>query len=166
MRSFDNDGKLLCDVQAKIFETSLNYPASSPIFIRRFMNSTVAEAMDDVHYLDRSDSPDAVFAEIDRQYGATSYGKIKYSANELNWIGYLYRYWAYTYEWSSKNIYQTVSAREMDRLYQAYHTLDPAQAIERILEAKGLCIQTNEKDVNRICEGAAILRRIREESAQ
>ncbi len=166
MRSFDNDGKLLCDMQAKIFETSLNYPASSPIFIRRFMNSTVAEAMDDVHYLDRSDSPDAVFAEIDRQYGATSYGKIKYSANELDWIGYLYRYWAYTYEWSSKKIYQTVSAREMDRLYQVYHTLDPAQAIERILEAKGLCIQTNEKDVNRICEGAAILRRIREESAQ
>lgn len=161
MKAFDSNGKLLCDMQAKVFEASLDYPPSSPIFIRRFMNSTVGEAMDNVRYLDGSDNPNAIFDELDGQYGPTSYGVIKYSANELNWIGYLYRYWAYTYEWPSRKIYQIAGAREMDRLYQVYHTLDPAQAIERILEAKGIGVQVEKKDADRIREGVAILRRIR-----
>ena len=44
---------------------------------------------------------------------------------------------------------------ELRKLYYPYHSLDPAQAVERIMEAKGL---TEPDDIQR---GVEILRRIR-----
>ena len=38
----------------------------------------------------------------------------------------------------SKRIYKIIQARELGALYHPYHSLDPAQAIERICEAKGI----------------------------
>lgn len=72
-----------------------------------------------------------------REFGESSYGKIKYSEDELYWIGYIYRYWCYTREKSSKQVYRIVKPAELRQLYFPYHSLAPSQAIERILEAKG-----------------------------
>lgn len=69
-------------------------------------------------------------------------------------MGYLYRYWAYTYEISSKHVYKQMKANELRKLYYPYHSLDPAQAIERILESKGI----EEEDY--IEKGVRILREI------
>ena len=96
------------------------------------------------------------FDELDHQYGASEYGQIKYSAETLYWIGYIYRYWAYTHEKSSKQVYRLAKPQELAQLYFPYHSLDPAQAIERILEAKGV---TYEDDIAR---GVRIMRMVRE----
>lgn len=53
----------------------------------------------------------------------------RYSANELYWIGYLYRYWAYTRECGSKSVYKIIKPGDLKKLYFPYHSLDPAQAI-------------------------------------
>jgi hypothetical protein len=75
---------------------------------------------------------------IEEEYGHSKYGSVKYTKNELYWIGYIYRYYSYTYELSSVHVYKIVKPKELRSLFLPYHTMDPAQAIERILEAKNL----------------------------
>ena len=65
-------------------------------------------------------------------------GSIKYSEDSLYWMGYLYRYWCYTYQAKSRSVYKIIQAEELHSLYLPYHTLDPGTAIRRILEAKNL----------------------------
>ena len=94
MKKIDNDGLLLCEMQAKAFELSCEAQSTS--------------------------------------------SEIFNSPNELYWIGYIYRYYAYTYDKTSRQVYKTVKPKELRGLFLPYHTMDPAQAIDRILEAKGL----------------------------
>ena len=47
MKKINRDGLLLCDLQAKTFESAVDLTSvSSEIFIRRFMNSKIAKSMD------------------------------------------------------------------------------------------------------------------------
>ena len=96
---------------------------------------------------------------VTEEYKASKYGSVKYSWEEMYWIGYLYRYFSYTYNKSSKQVYKIVKPKELRKLYPAYHTLGVDQAIERILEAKGINPQENELE-----RQYAIFKRIREES--
>lgn len=146
MRTFDNDGRILCNLQAEIFMKSIEYPTSSPIFIRRYMNSEYCEQLDGRAFLNGSVNTDNVFSSLDEQYGQTKYGETKYSSSELNWIGYLYRYWAYVYGYSSKAVFRLANGREMHELYYAYHSLDPAAAIERIMESKNQNVEKSPED--------------------
>ena len=49
-----------------------------------------------------------------------------------------FRYFVITYELTSMQVYKIVKPKELKGLFLPYHTMDPSQAIERILEAKGL----------------------------
>ncbi len=159
MKSIDSYGLRICAFQAGLFEKSVsNLDCSSKIFIRRFMYSDLASRMDsDGYYFDATGIEDA-FDELERQYGITKYGKLKYSADEMHWIGYIYRYWAYTHEKSSKQLFKYIKPEKLRDLYFPYHSLDPAQAIGRILEANGIDIN------NQIARGVEILRRVRKKS--
>ncbi len=139
MKKIDNDGLLLCEIQAKAFELSGDAQnTSSEIFIRRFMNSNVAKQLDNMTVLQSNIQAADLLDLIDEEYGKLEYGSVKYNANELYWIGYIYRYYAYIYGKTSKQVYKNVKPKELRGLFLPYHTMDPAQAIDRILEAKGL----------------------------
>ena len=154
----DRDGLLLCDIQAKAFELALtSTDCSSEIFIRRFMYSEVARQMDNLSFLDTNLQAKDITDSIDSQFGRTAYGSVKYSANEMHWIGYIYRYFAYTYKKSSIQVFKIVKPKELRGLFLSYHTMDPAKAIERILEAKGIAMD-EESELQRQYE---ILKRIR-----
>ena len=58
-----------------------------------------------------------------------------YDSESLFWIGYTYRYWHFLTNDNSESIVKKCNAEMMHTLYPAYHTLDCAQAIERIIEA-------------------------------
>ncbi len=139
MTAMDEMGLKLCKVQARIFsQSTASAQCSSPVFIRRFMNSDIAARMDRGSFLFEAVDEKGVFSEIEEEYGACSYGKVKFSENELYWLGYIYRYWCYTHQKTSKQVYKLIKPSELKALYFPYHSLDPAMAIERILEAKGL----------------------------
>ncbi len=158
MRSFDRDGRLLCEMQGTIFEQSAeNYDTSSAVFVRRYMNSDYAVRMDHAGNLDRPTDAQEAFESLDSQYGPSSYGSEKYVPDELYWIGYIYRYWAYTREISSKAIYRRFNVRDMHQVYYAYHTLDPENAIQRLTEAKNMPLN----DEQQLALAVEILRRIR-----
>lgn len=159
MRKIDNDGLLLCEMQAKVFELSgLEQNTSSAVFIRRFMNSDVAKQLDNLTILQSNTQAPDILKLIDEEYGKSEYGSVQYSLNELYWIGYIYRYYAYTYIKTSKQVYKIVKPKELRELFLPYHTMDPAQAIDRILEAKGL-VYADDYEEKRQFE---IFKRIRE----
>lgn len=139
MNKINRDGLLLCELQAETFEKSLTYEkTSSEVFIRRFMHSNIAKEFDNASILLTNLQPMDILEHIDEQYGVSDYGSVKYTVNEMYWIGYIYRYYTYTYEKTSLQVYRTVKPKELRGLFLLYHTMDPAQAIDRILEAKGL----------------------------
>ena len=97
----------LCQIQGKIFEESIgSLNCSSQVFIRRFMNSKVAKSFDDKSYLAQTSSMRDVYDELEEEYGAFSYGKEKFSMNEMHWIGYVFRCMSIAYGLSSKQIYK------------------------------------------------------------
>ena len=155
MRKIDETGLKLCKMQADVFsESAFREECSSLVFIRRFMNSQVAARMDTDGFLFESCDINSIFEDINIEFGEISYGQEKYSASELYWIGYIYRYWAYTHQKTSKQIYKIIKPKELKGLYYPYHSLDPAQAIERILEARGI------NEDNLTSRGVSILRNI------
>ena len=97
MKKIDKDGLLLCELQAKTFEKSRELTqSSSEIFIRRFMNSKICKSIDDGGILQTNMNDYDVVERVQEQYGESQYGSVKYTANELYWIGYIYRYYSYT----------------------------------------------------------------------
>lgn len=155
MREMDGNGLNLCDMQAKIFACTLKYTkCSSAVFIRRFMLSEFARRMDTGSVLYESSTIKDVYSEIEAEYGETAYGREQYSYDELYWMGYIYRYWCYIYQTSSKKVYRIILPGELRKLYFPYHSLDPKAAIERILEAKGI------ENEDMIAKGVKILRNI------
>ena len=113
--------------------------------------------MDDESILESNLQANDILQLVDEEYGVSHYGTVKYTHNEMYWIGYIYRYFAITYEFTSARVYKIVKPKELRELFLPYHTLDPSQAIERILEAKGLLLD-EEAELQRQYE---IFKRIR-----
>ena len=163
MKKIDKDGLLLCELQAKTFEMSIDATeVSSEIFIRRFMNSQISKSIDSCEILQTNMQAKDILERIEEQYGKSNYGSKRYTKNELYWIGYIYRYFSYTYEKSSVQIYNIVKPKELRALFLPYHTLDPSQAIERILEAKNHFIVDDKAEIGRQYK---IYKRIRDENS-
>ena len=160
MRKISKNGLLLCKLQAEAFENSIDkMDTSSEIFIRRFMKSEIAKRLDNESILESNIQANDILELINEEYGISNYGSVKYTRNEIYWIGYIYRYFAFTYEMSSAQVYKIVKPKELRGLFLPYHTMDPAQAIERILEAKEMIVD-EETELKRQYE---IFRRIRKE---
>lgn len=156
MRKMNHYGLKLCQFQAELFQNSIEETeCSSGIFVRRFMHSDLAKRMDTDGFLfDATDLQDAL-SEIEIEFGRSDYGKIKYGSEELYWTGYIYRYWSYINEKSSKQIYKIIKPDELRKLYFSYHSLDPEQVIERIKESKGV---KEEDDIQR---GVEVMKKVR-----
>ena len=159
MKKIDSFGLKMCSYQATLFEASVKHTkSSSAIFIRRFMNSDLAKRMDNISFLFDSLEVSSAIDEVEAQYGASSYGSKKYSIEEMHWIGYIYRYWACISDKSSKQIYKMLKPDQLKKLFFPYHSLDPAQAIERIMEELE---PAKEYDPSDIATGVAAMRKIR-----
>lgn len=161
MREMDEYGLKLCRYQAELFEESVgSTECSSKIFLRRFMLSDAARRMDADGFLLGAIDKAVVLDEIERQFGQSDYGKVKFSTEEMYWIGYIYRYWAYTKQKSSIQVYRIIKPDELRHLYYPYHSLDPGQTIERIIEQKNM---GEEDEIHR---GVEILKRVRAKRRQ
>ena len=87
MRTIDNDGLILCDLQSELFENSLILDCSSEIFIRRFMNSKIVKRFDSTQILDDTLTISNIYEHLVNEYGESSYGSTKYHLIfELNQI--------------------------------------------------------------------------------
>ena len=121
------------------------------------MKSKIAKRLDNGSVLESNIQANDILQFVDEEYGVSDYGTVKYTRNEMYWIGYIYRYFAIICELTSVQVYKIIKPKELRKLFFAYHTMDPSQAIERILEAKGYPIN-EEEELKRQYE---IFRRIR-----
>lgn len=161
MRRLSSEELKVCAFQGMVFQASAQTcDCGSAVFIRRFMNSRVASRMDADGLAGTPVSVCEVFDQLDGEYGSSAYGSERYSPDELHWIGYVYRYWCCCASMRSKAAFKVASGRKMRDLYAAYHTFDPVQAVERILEADGVVV--GEDSIER---GVRVLRGLRAHSS-
>ena len=161
MRTLDEYGLKMCQFQGDVFVLSRErVNCSSPIFIRRFMYSDAAVRMDSEGFLFEATGQEDIIDEITEQFGESSYGRTLFEREELYWIGYLYRYWCYTHKSSSRKLYRMVKPEELRKLYFPYHSLDPTQAIDRIIEANGM------SETDQIQKGVQLLRDLKRKKAR
>ncbi len=139
MKRLDSNDLLLCRMQGRLFEASSNMTlCGSAVFVRRFMNSQLADRMDSGTFLFESSTQELLFEELEQEFGPSSYGSARFAPDELYWMGYLYRYWACAFQTRSAHIFKCIGAKELRELFVPYHSLDPEQAIRRIAEAKAI----------------------------
>ena len=138
MEKIKPENLVLCKLQGNLFAKSAELDCSSPIFIRRFMNSKLAEQFDDGSIMQSAVSINGMFQLIEEEYGESHYGQKKYSPEELFWIGYIYRYWQCIYDIPSNQIYKTINGEELRALYYSYHTLSAGKCIQRIMDEKNV----------------------------
>lgn len=144
MKEFDHNGLMLAEYQGKLFEKSVELDCSSSIFIRRFLHSELLNDLDNNKSI--SFDINEGIKSILEQFGDSSYGKEKYSKAALFWIGYMYRYIAYTREQETSYIMKLFNHKQMNNVYYSYHTQDPEWCIKSLLNLNGMPEYTFDKN--------------------
>lgn len=125
----------LCDIQGRLFELSVDRKLGSADFIKAFMNSKTAKALDSSYNRMQWAGEEYLLEEvIEGAEGKLSLNVEVYSKDVIYWIGYIYRYWHYYTGESSKAIYKQASVETMKRNYLMFHTMAPEVAIEDLKE--------------------------------
>lgn len=128
----------LCDIQGRLFELSAENNYESTNFVKTFMTSEVAKALDSQYNRMQWAGEEYLLEELVDVSGdkLTEGGEI-YSKDILYWMGYLYRYWHYYANEDSAKIYKQAPAATMKRNYLMFHTMAPELAIEDLKEISG-----------------------------
>ncbi len=138
MREFDHTGLLLAEYQGKIFEKSTDLNCSTAVFIRRFIHSDFLKRMDTNDVSTLSFDVNEGINSIQKQFGDSDYGKIKYSKSALFWIGYMYRYISYTRGVTTKFVMSLFPYSQLNDVFYSFHTQDPEWCVHSLLEMNGL----------------------------
>ena len=125
----------LCDIQGRLFELSADNNYGSANFVKTFMTSEVAKALDSTYNRMQWAGEEYLLEELVAVSGEkiTNDGEV-YSKDVLYWMGYLYRYWHYYTKEDSSKIYKQAPVGTMKRNYLMFHTMAPELAIENLQE--------------------------------
>ena len=125
----------LCDIQGRLFELSADKNYGSAVFIKQFMTSSIAKALDSTYNRMQWVGEEYLLEEItDASNGKiTSNGEV-FSKDVLYWIGYTYRYWHYYTGEDSSNIYKQAPVEVLKRNYMMLHTMSSSLAVDALKE--------------------------------
>ena len=125
----------MCDIQGRLFELSADNNYGSTNFVKAFMTSEVAKALDSTYNRMQWAGEEYLLEELVDVAGdkLSKEGEI-FSKDILYWMGYLYRYWHYYTKEDSVKIYKQASVATMKRNYLMFHTMAPELAIEDLKE--------------------------------
>ena len=125
----------LCDIQGRLFELFAEKKYNSTAFIKAFMTSETAKALDSEYNRMQWAGEEYLLEEVVADAGdmLSADGEI-FSKDILYWIGYIYRYWHYYNGEDSAKIYKQAPIDTMKRNYMMFHTMDPVLAIEDLKE--------------------------------
>ncbi len=120
----------LCDIQGRLFELALKNKYDCPAFIKTFMNSQAAAALDDVYDRLQWAGEEYILEELEDEAKGLEKAGIIYNKEVMYWIGYIYRYWHYYTNENSREIYKIADAKTMSECWLGFHTLDVEMAID------------------------------------
>jgi len=124
----------LCDIQGRLFQLALKNGYDCPAFIKDFMNSRAAAALDDTYDRLQWAGEEYILEELNEEVGGLKKSDEIYSGEVMYWAGYTYRYWHYYTDESSKSIYKIADAKTMNECWLGFHTFDVEMAIDNLLE--------------------------------
>ena len=126
----------LCDIQGRLFKLSTRRGISSAEFIKVFMKSATAKALDSTYNRMQWAGEEYLLDEIVSSVGTEVFSKggAILSKDVLYWIGYIYRYWHFYTGEDSAKIYKQAPYDIMKRNYMIFHTMAPELAIDDLKE--------------------------------
>ncbi len=128
------DQRQLCDIQGRLFELALKNGYDCPVFIEYFMNSHAAACLDDIYDRLQWAGEEYILEELEDESGGLRKAGEVYSNEVMYWSGYIYRYWHYYKNQTSRRIYQMANAQIMNECWLGFHTLDVEMAIDDLEE--------------------------------
>jgi len=121
----------LCDIQGRLFKLSARRGISSAEFIKVFMKSTTAKALDSTYNRMQWAGEEYLLEEVIDEAGDRFEKPREVYAEELiYWIGYIYRYWHYVTGEYSKEIYKQAPVKTMKQNYARLYVMTPEEVIE------------------------------------
>lgn len=125
----------LCDIQGRIFKLSVRRGINSAEFIKVFMKSATAKALDSTYNRMQWAGEEYLLEEVIDEAGDRfeKLGEV-YEDELIYWIGYIYRYWHYVAGESSKEIYMQDPVKVMKKNYERLYMMTPEEVIEVLKE--------------------------------
>ena len=121
----------LCDIQGRLFKLSARRGIKSAEFIKVFMKSATAKALDSTYNRMQWAGEEYLLEEVIDEAGERFEKPGEVYAEELiYWIGYIYRYWHYVTGESSKEIDKQVPVKVMKQNYARFYMITPEEVIE------------------------------------
>lgn len=126
----------LCDIQGRLFKLSARRGISSAEFIKVFMKSATAKALDSTYNRMQWAGEEYLLEEVIDEAGDRfeKLGEV-YTEELIYWIGYIYRYWHYVTGESSKEIYKQAPVKVMKHNYVRLYMMTPEEVIEILKES-------------------------------
>lgn len=125
----------LCDVQGRLFVLSVVNSYGSEKFVKAFMKSETAKELDSSYNCKQCFGEEYLFDEaIEKAGDIFKENDEIYSSECVYWIGYIYRYWHYYANESSKEIYKQAPVKVMKQNYARLYMMTPEEVIERLKE--------------------------------
>ena len=127
----------LCDIQGILFKLSVQRGVNSAEFIKVFMKSATAKALDSTYNRMQWAGEEYLLEEVIDEAGDRfeKPGEV-YSEELIYWIGYIYRYWHYVTGESSKEIIKLASVKVMRQNYERLYMMTPEEVIKKLKEKK------------------------------
>ena len=125
----------LCDIQGRLFKLSARREISSAEFVKVFMKSATAKAVDSTYNRMQWAGEEYLLEEVidEARDRFEKMGEV-YSGELIYWIGYIYRYWHYVTGESSKEIYKQAPVKVMKQNYARLYMMTPEKVIEVLKE--------------------------------
>ena len=126
----------LCDIQGRLFKLSARRGISSAEFIKVFMKSNTAKALDSTYNRMQWAGEEYLLEEVSDEAGDRfkKPGEV-YSDELIYWIGYIYRYWHYVTGESSKEIYKQAPVKIFKQNYARFYVMPSEEVIEILKES-------------------------------
>ena len=124
-----------CDIQGRLFKLSARRGISSAEFIKVFMKSAKAKALDSTYNRIQWAGEEYLLEEVIDEAGDRfeKPGEV-YSEELIYWIGYICRYWHYVTGESSKEIIKLAPVKVMKQNYEWLYMMTPEEVIEILKE--------------------------------
>ena len=125
----------LCDIQGRLFKLSARRGIRSTEFIKVFMKSNTAKALDSTYNRMQWAGEEYLMEEVIDEAGDRFEKPGEVYLDELiYWIGYIYRYWHYVTGESGKEIYKQASVKVIKQNYERLYMMTPEEVIEILKE--------------------------------
>lgn len=127
----------LCDIQGCLFKLSTLRGINSAEFIKLFMKSATAKALDLTYNRMQWAGEEYLLEEVidEAGYNFKKSGEV-YVEERIYWIGYIYRYWHYVTGELSKEIYEQAPVKVMKLNYERLYMMPPEEVIEVLKREK------------------------------